>query len=53
MKVFLINGHQCYKGFAEGRLNQTIFNAAEKHLTRAGHETKTTIVESGYDISGQ
>jgi len=53
MKVLLINGHQRYEGFAEGRLNQTLFDAAEKHLTTAGHEAQTTIVESGYDIDGE
>ena len=46
MKVFLINGHQRYEGFAEGKLNQTIIDATEKQLTAAGHEVKTTIVLS-------
>ncbi len=50
MKVLLINGHQRYKGFAEGRLNQTIIEATQKQLISAGHETKTTIVENGYDV---
>jgi modulator of drug activity B len=51
MNVLLINGHQRYEGFAEGKLNRTIVDAAEKQLTEAGHEVKTTIVESGYDIA--
>lgn len=49
--VFLINGHQRYEGFAEGRLNQTIFDATGKQLAAAGHEVNTTIVESGYDVA--
>ena len=53
MRVLLINGHQRYEGFAEGRLNQTIVDAAERQLTAAGHEVRTTIVESGYDIAGE
>ncbi len=51
MKVFQINGHQRYEGFAEGKLNQTIFDATGKQLTTAGHEVKRTIVESGYDVA--
>ena len=53
MRVLLINGHQRYEGFAEGRLNQTIVDAAGRQLTAAGHEIRTTIVESGYDIAGE
>ena len=53
MRVLLINGHQRYEGFAEGRLNQTIVDAAERQLAAAGHEIKTTIIESGYDIAGE
>ena len=51
MKVLLINGHQRYEGFAEGKLNQTIIDATEKQLTTTGHEVKTTIVESGYEVA--
>ncbi|MCP4545211.1 MAG: NAD(P)H-dependent oxidoreductase [bacterium] len=51
MKVLLINGHQRYEGFAEGKLNQTIVDVTQEQLTAAGHEVKTTIVESGYDIA--
>ena len=53
MRVLLINGHQRYPGFAEGKLNQTIADAAEGQLTAAGHEVRTTIVESGYDIASE
>jgi modulator of drug activity B len=51
VKVLLINGHQRYEGFAEGKLNQTILDATEKQLTAAGHEVTTTTVESGYDVA--
>ena len=51
MKVLLINGHQRYEGFAEGKLNRTIIDATEKQLTTAGHEVKVTIVERGYDVA--
>lgn len=51
MKILLINGHQRYEGFADGKLNRTIIDATEKQVTAAGHEVKTTIVESGYDVA--
>ncbi len=51
MNVLLINGHQRWEGFAEGKLNQTIIDETQKQLTNAGYEVKTTIVESGYDIA--
>jgi len=51
MNVLLINGHQRWEGFAEGRLNQTIIDETQKQLANTGHEVKTTIVESGYDIA--
>ncbi len=51
MNVLMINGHQRYEGFAEGKLNKTIIEAAEKQLTAKGYEVKTTVVESGYDIA--
>lgn len=35
MKVLLINGHQRYEGFAEGKLNQTLIDATEKQLAAA------------------
>ncbi|MCP4719816.1 MAG: NAD(P)H-dependent oxidoreductase [Desulfobacteraceae bacterium] len=51
MNILLINGHQRWEGFAEGKLNQTIIDETQKQLTNAGYEVKTTIVESGYDIA--
>jgi len=50
-KVLLINAHQRYEGFAEGKLNQTLIDAAKDLLSGIGCEIKTTIVESGYDIA--
>jgi len=48
--VLLINAHQRYEGFAEGKLNQTLLDTAEEVLISIGLETKTTIVKKGYDI---
>ena len=53
MKVLLINGHQRYEGFAEGKLNQAILDETGKQLATAGHQLKSTIVESGYDIAAE
>ncbi len=50
-KVLLINAHQRYEGFADGKLNQTLVDAAKELLNSMGHETKTTLVEKGYDIA--
>ncbi len=51
MKVLLINGHQRYEGFAEGKLNRTLVEAAKKQLLEAGHEVKSTVVDDGYDVA--
>jgi len=49
-KVLLINGHQRYEGFAEGRLNRTLIETAAEVLESHGLETKTSVVEAGYDV---
>ena len=51
--VLLINAHQRYAGFADGKLNQTLIDAAKELLENLGYETKTTIVESGYNVAGE
>ncbi len=50
-KVLLINAHQRYEGFAEGKLNQTLIDAAKDLLSGIGYEIKTTIVEQGHDVA--
>ena len=50
-KALLINGHQRYDGFAEGRLNQTLIDTANDLLSGIDYEVKTTIVEKGYDVA--
>lgn len=47
----MINAHQRYEGFAEGKLNQTLIDAAKDLLSSMGYEVKTTIVDNGYDIA--
>ncbi len=48
--VLIINAHQKYEGFAEGKLNQTFTDVAKEAMEARGCEVKTTYVEKGYDI---
>jgi len=48
--VLIINSHQRYEGFAEGKLNQTFFDGAKETFESQGCEVKTTYIEKGYDI---
>ena len=49
-KVLIINAHQKYEGFAEGKLNQTLMDVAREALETENCEVKTTYIEKGYDI---
>lgn len=48
--ALLINGHQRYEGFAEGKLNHILCETIMEFLTGKGYDVKTTVVESGYDV---
>ena len=50
-KALLINAHQRYEGFAEGKLNQTMADVIIAELEAKGFEVKLTSVEKGYDIN--
>ena len=49
--VLIINAHQFYEGFAEGKLNKTLVEAAKKELESKGCEVKETYIEKGYDVA--
>ena len=49
-KVLLINGHQRYEGFAEGKLSKTLTDKAAEMMKSYGYEVRSTVVEHGYDI---
>ncbi len=53
MNILIINAHQRYEGFAEGKLNQTLVDAAAKQLTDGGHHVDTSIVDNGYDVGSE
>lgn len=48
-KALIINAHQRYEGFSEGKLNHTIAEAMKEELVSQGFEVKETILEKGYD----
>ena len=48
-KVLIINAHQKYEGFAEGKLNRTMVDVIKKELETKGCEVKLTNIETGYD----
>ena len=50
-KILLINAHQFYEGFAEGKLNQTMANVIKAQMKEKGCEVKLTYIEKGYDIN--
>ncbi|MCK5876310.1 MAG: NAD(P)H-dependent oxidoreductase [Candidatus Marithrix sp.] len=50
-KVLLINAHQFYEGFAEGKLNKTMANVIKEEMEKKGHEVKLTYIEKSYDIN--
>ena len=47
--ILLINAHQQYP-FSQGRLNRSLFELAQNHLTNSGYEVKTTISQNPYDV---
>ncbi|MCK5027991.1 MAG: NAD(P)H-dependent oxidoreductase [Bacteroidales bacterium] len=49
-KVLIINAHQKYEGFAEGKLNQTFMDVAKETLEAKDCEVQITYIEKGYDI---
>ncbi len=51
--VLIINAHQFYEGFAEGRLNRTLVDVAKKEFEAKGCEVKTTTIEKGYDVEDE
>lgn len=50
-KALVINAHQKYEGWAEGKLNQLFAQVAISKLESLGFEVKTTVVDEGYDAN--
>ncbi len=49
MKVLIINTHLSYKGWSEGKLNQSLTHVAKAFFTDRGHDVIETYVERGYN----
>jgi len=49
--VLIINAHQTYEGFSNGKLNQTLVDTARNTLEELGCEVRTTHIEKGYDVA--
>ena len=50
-KILIINAHQKYEGFADGKLNQTMVDLMKEELETKGCEVKLTGIEKGYDVN--
>ena len=50
-KVLIINAHQFYEGFAEGKLNRTMVDVMKEELEAKDCEVKLTYIEKGYDVN--
>ncbi|MGA1932281.1 NAD(P)H-dependent oxidoreductase [Arcobacter sp. YIC-464] len=48
--VLIINGHQKYEGFAEGKLTQTFIDNAKDFFKENEFEVKETAIDKGYDV---
>jgi len=49
--ILIINAHQRYEGFAEGKLNRTMVGAMEEVFKAKGCDIKLTNIEEGYDVN--
>ncbi len=47
--ALIINAHQRYEGWAEGKLNQLLAEVAVSKLTSLGYQVKNTVIDNGYD----
>ena len=48
--VLIINAHQFYQGFSEGKLNEIMINAIKTEMEKNGAEVKQTYIEKGYNV---
>jgi len=48
--ILIINAHQFYENFSEGKLNSTMVDIAKNEFLEKDYQVKTTIIDEGYDI---
>jgi len=51
--VLIINGHQYYEGFAEGKVTQNLIDNAKEFFSENEFNVKETYVEKGYEIKDE
>ena len=49
--VLIINGHQYYEGFAEGKLTQEFISKADEFFEKNGFTVKHSVVDKEYDVT--
>ncbi len=49
-KVLIINAHQFYQGFSEGKLNEIMINVITAEMEKHVAEVKQTHIEKGYKV---
>ncbi|WP_407533577.1 hypothetical protein [Acinetobacter baumannii] len=49
--ALIINAHQRWENFAEGKLNQSFASVAEDRLTMLGYNVQTTVIDEEYDVN--
>lgn len=52
-QVLLINAHQHYEGFANGKLNQSMADIIKTEMENRDYQVKQTNIEQGYDIASE
>ncbi|CAN7560193.1 NAD(P)H-dependent oxidoreductase [Pseudoduganella sp. LjRoot289] len=52
-KALLIDAHQHYPGFANGKLNKTMAAVIKEEMALLGYEVMQTVIEDGYDIDAE
>ena len=51
--ALIINAHQRWENFAEGKLNQSFASVAEDRLTMPGYNVQTTVIDEEYDVNSE
>ncbi|GAL14596.1 hypothetical protein JCM19233_5608 [Vibrio astriarenae] len=51
--ALIINAHQRWENFAEGKLNASYVELAEKRLRELGYHVQTSIIDQEYDIDNE
>ncbi len=49
--ILILNLHQKYEGFAEGKLSKTITEAAKRFFEERGFSVEETVIDAGYEVS--